>query len=247
MVVFCYHNGALGHTTAALIDCCTLEGGRDFPPFYQAENLHHYSYSQGLYKVKHPDCNIPYEKNSGNKVVSASSQSAFGRLLILLMGLKKWIKDEPELDRAVSYKQYGDTYGEQLEIISLTIRDKVKSNDDWFLDANCVLDIVDYWNNIPNVVSWIKQCGFTPDEQRVNYFCRQVASINQAYYDKISFCTNVVNDVINGKNYSLDLSFYEVAMCHAMLLERYKKSHCDVKLLRSHPTETQQLWSIFNN
>lgn len=246
MIVLCYHNGALGHATGALIDCCTLEGGRDFPPFYHAENLHHYSYSQGLYKVNHPDCDVRYEQNNGNRVISTSSRSMFGRLLILLMGLKKWVGNEPGLDRAVSYKQYGDTYGEQLEILSLTIRDKVKSDADWFLDADCVLDIVDYWNSTPNIVSWIEQCGFTPDETRVKHFCQQVASINQTYYDRITVCTNIVNDVIEGKNYSFDLSFYEVAMCHAMLLDHYNKSHCDVKLLVTHPTNTQQFWSIFN-
>lgn len=247
MLVLCYHNGALGHATAALIDCCTLEGGRDFPLFYQAKNLHHHSYSRGLYKVNHPDCNVLHEKNNGNRVASISSKSSFGRLLILLMGLKKWTKDEPALDRVVSYKQYGDTYGEQLEILSLTIWDKINSDDDWFLDADCVLDIVDYWNSTSNVSSWVRQCGFTPDDRRVNYFCQQIANINQTYYDRINVCTNLVSDVIKGKNYSFDLSFYEAAMCYAMLLGHYKKSHRDVKLLATHPTNTQQFWSMFND
>jgi hypothetical protein len=247
MVILCYHNGALGHATAALIECCTYEGRKDFPPSYHGKNLHHYLPDENLFNIRHPECDIAQEKTLGNTVASSTSKSIFGKLLILLMGLTKWVNDEPTFGCPVVYKQIGETYGEQLEILSITIMDKIKNDNDWLVDADCVLDIVNYWNNIPDIVNWLKNCGFTPVNDRVVYFCNQIAKSNQMYYDRISKCNNIVNDIITTDNdYQIDLSFYEVAMCHAMLLDYYNRSHVELKLLISHPTRIQSLREIFH-
>lgn len=245
MVVLCYHNGALGHTVGALLDCCTKEGTKDFPSFVANQNLHHYQLDSELYKVIHPVCNIQQERSNGNLVVSSSSKTQFGKLLILLMGLKKWVKNIPDLDNPVTYKQYGNDYGDQLEILSLDIQGKVNSDIDWFLDADNVLDITDFWNNPANIANFISDCQLTPDVDRVVKFCRLVAATNQLYYDSIKHCATVVADVIEQKIQKINLSFYEVAMCHSLLLTHYGQSHMDVKLLKTHPTSTKNLIELF--
>ena len=55
ILVLCYHNGALGHTVSALIDCCTKEG----PSFVPGENLHHYNTKSLLYQIKISAASLP--------------------------------------------------------------------------------------------------------------------------------------------------------------------------------------------
>jgi hypothetical protein len=246
MLVFCYHNGAMGNSTMALIETCTKEGTAKFPSFFEKQNLHHYKRQGVLFQLKHPVCNVEQEQSLGNQVACSTATTNFGRYLILLMGLKKWVGDEPDLDHRVIYKQYGQTYGEQLEIVSVTINDKVKSDTDWFMDADHVLDIVNFWNNHLKVIEWIEKCGFTPNHMLVEKFCKKVAHTNQYYYDIISHCFNVVDSVIQSKVHPIELSFYETAMCHSLLLDHYKKSHIDIKLLDQSPTSTKNFIEIFN-
>lgn len=245
MKIVCYHNGALGHAVAALIESCTKEGSKEFPSFVHGNHLHHYKPENILFQIRHPECDVEHEKTLGNVVLSSSSNSYFGRFLILLMGLKKWTRDEPGFNHVITYKQYGETYGDQLEILSLTLRDKVKSDLGWFLDADYVLDIVDFWKNSENVINWLERSGFDPDKDRVLEFCTLVSKSNQEYYDIISKCVSIVDDVEQRKIYNVDLNFYEVAMCHAMLLIRTNSNHIDIKLLRGPPDSTQNFIEIF--
>jgi hypothetical protein len=168
-----------------------------------------------------------------------------GRFLILLMALKKWNNDEPEYNHQAVYKQHGSTYGEQLEILSLTLLDKVKLDSDWFVDTHYVLDVLDYWNNVSNVVDWLRNIGLTPIPDRVDIFCQQVAKTNQHYYNIINKCADIVKDTVLGKDYNINLSFYEVAVCHAMLLNHYNKPHTETKLLLTSPTHIHNLRNIF--
>lgn len=245
MLVLCYHNGALGHSVGALLDCCSKEGMKDFPSFTTNHNLHHYQLNSLLYQVSHPECNVNEERNRKNLVASSSSRTPFGKLLILLMGLKKWTKDVPEFNNPVTYKQQGNTYGEQLEILSLDLQGKVNSTDDWFLDADIVLDIVDFWHNPLNVADFISKCNLTPDLDRVDNFCQLVASSNQEYFNSIKQCIDIVDAVIQQNNQTIDLSFYEVAICHSLLLTHYGCSHIDTKILKEHPTNTKNLIELF--
>ncbi len=246
MLVFCYHNGALGHATMALIETCTKEGNTEFPSFFEQKNLHHFKPKCKLFRIRHPDCDINAEHRLGNTVACSTSSSYFGRHLVLLMGLKKWIGNLPDLNQPVTYKQYGQTYGEQLEIIALTLKDKVVSDSDWFMDADCVLDIVDYWTNTDRVAKWLALCGYTPVIDKVTEFCNQVSRANQYYHDIITKCFGIVDDVTLGKVYPIEISFYETAICHSLLLQHYAKSHIDTKLFSCAPTSTQNFIEIFN-
>lgn len=246
MLVFCFHGGALGHTTAALIDSCTLEGSGKMPSFYPGKNLHHHKVKSKLFKIRHPHCDISEEKSHGNTVIAASSNNEFGRFLILLMGLNKEQNDEPKVNHAIKYNQFGSSYGEELEILSLTLFDKVRSNTTWLTDADNVLDIMSYWNNQNAVLEWLRDCGFTPDNNKVLSFCERVVETNRVYFDQITKCSNIVNDVMCGNvDYLVDLSFFQTAVCYAMLLRQTNKRHYELKLLQSHPTSIGQFKDIF--
>lgn len=244
MLVFCYHNGALGHATMALIETCTREGNVEFPSFFDQQNLHHYVPRYVLFRLKHPDCNVSAEKAQGNKVASSTATTCFGRYLILLMGLKKWVRAEPNYDDPVVYKQFGKSYGEQLEILSITLRDKIQSDLDWYVNCDYKLDIVDYWQNPEHVSAWLAHLGLSPVHKKVEKFCKLVASANQLYYDSVVKCQQIVDDVVLKKEREIKLSFYETAMCHSMLLQHYNISHVDSKLLPEPPTSTNHLIKI---
>jgi hypothetical protein len=244
MLSFCYHNGALGYATMALIETCTKEGNSEFPSFVSQQNLHHYVPRCVLFRVKHPYCDVFAEQALGHKVACSTSTTYFGRYLILLMGLKKWIGNLPTYNDPVVYKQFGQTYGEQLEILSLTLRDKTQSDSDWYIDSDYKLDIVDYWQNPLQVSTWLAQLGFAPIYKRVEEFCKLVSGSNQFYYNSVENCQQIVDDIILKKVRNINLSFYETAMCHSMLLRYYNVSHTELKLLHSPPTSTSHLIGI---
>ena len=244
MLILCYHNGALGHAATALIETCTKEGNNEFPFFIDQQNLHHYIPQCVLFRLKHPKCDVSAEQNSGNKVACSTSITYFGRYLVLLMGLKKWIGNVPDYNDPVVYKQFGQTYGEQLEILSVTLKDKTQSDSDWYVDCDYKLDIVDYWLNPAHVSVWLTNLGFVPVQSRVEKFCKLVAASNQPYYDSVTKCQQIVTDTICKKVRDIDLSFYETAMCHSMLLRHYYLSHIDLKLLYGPPTSTSHLMEM---
>lgn len=244
MLVMCYHNGALGHATMALIETCTKEGNSEFPSFIDQQNLHHYTPQYSLFQLKHPNCDVLAEQKLGNKVACSTATTYFGRYLVLLMGLKKWVGDMPDLNNPVVYNQFGQTYGEQLEILSVTLKDKTQSDSDWYVDCDYKLDIVDYWLNPVHVATWLAQLGFVPVQHRVEEFCKLVSTSNQWYYDSVLTCQQVVDDVILKKARDISLSFYETAVCHSMLLRHYDVSHIDLKLLNAPPTSTNHLIEI---
>jgi hypothetical protein len=246
MLILCYHNGALGHTVSALFDCCTKEGGQNFPSFVPDKNLHHYKTKSKLYQVKHPDINVKQEQLS-NVVVSSTSHSISGRLLILLMGLEKHNNAHPEFNNPIVYKQTGKTFGEQLEILSLTLKDKVTKDSEWLVDTDYQLDIMDFWHNPSEIETCLVKCGFTPVFNRVDEFCKMVANTNSKYFGVIQKCLTIVQDVINNKHYNIDLTFYETAMCHMLLLQQTGKSHIDIKLLNQQPTSTADFIEIFKD
>jgi hypothetical protein len=228
----------------ALIETCTEEGNNGFPSFIDQQNLHHYIPQSVLYQLKHPECNVLAEQALGNKVACSTSTTYFGRYLILLMGLKKWERDVPDYNDPVVYKQFGQTYGEQLEILSVTLKDKTQSDSDWYTDCDYKLDIVDYWQNPAHVSAWLVHLGFIPIHSRVEEFCKLVAATNQLYYDSVVKCQQIVDDIILKKVRKINLSFYETAMCHSMLLRHYNISHTKLKLLHTPPTNTDHLIRI---
>ncbi len=248
MLVLCYHNGALGHTVTALMDCCTKEGNVEFPSFVKGKNLHHHRPRSTFYKVRHPAIDINKEKAEGNTVISSSSFSTFGRLLIILMGLKKWTDAVPEFNSPVLLRQDGDSKQEQLEVLSNTLLDKVISDNGWFTDVDHVLDIVDFFKRPSQVSEFLARCGLHPIENRVENFCQLVAESNQEYVDTVENCAKITTDILDGKEYSVDLSFFEAAMCHMMLMQRTgKRFYEQPRRLQHFPVSTVDYIKLFKD
>jgi hypothetical protein len=247
MLVLCYHNGALGHTVGALIDCCTKEGSQEFPSFVLNRNLHHYKSRTGLYRIRHPNINIDQERRASNTVISSTSFSKRGRLLIILMGLLKHLGNEPKFNNPVMYNQHGLSFGEQLEILSVTLKDKVLLDHDWYVNTDYQLDITSFWDNTKAVEQFLINCKLTPVPDLVMSFCNKVAETNSKYFNTIEKCVTLVQAVINNTQYKVDLTFYEAAMCHMLLLCHTGKLHTDIKLMHCLPTSSNDFIEIFKD
>jgi len=249
MLVLCYHNGALGHTVSALMDCCTEEGGASvFPSFAPGNHLHHHLPKSKFYRVQHPVINMALEKQRNNTVISASSYSITGRLLIVLMGLKKWFKKIPEFNAPVMLRQDGNTAHEQLETLSNTLFDKVSNNDGWYIEADHVLDITNFWRDANCVSLFLSECGLHPIENKVTSFCQMVANSNQEYFDIVENCVKIFNDILEGKVYEINQSFFEAAMCHMLLMKHLKKRFYEQpQRLKCFPASTLDYIKIFKD
>jgi len=248
MLVLCYHNGALGHTVGALMDCCTEEGTQDFPSFVSGMHLHHHKSDSNFYKVCHPWIDIPKEKQHNNTVISASSYSTFGRLLIVLMGLKKWHKSVPNENSPLLYRQDGDVVQEQIEVLSNTLFDKVSTDTEWYLDVDHVLDITNFWNDPDHVSTFLTRCGLHPVDYKVQRFCQLVANNNQKYFDIIENCVKISNDILEGKVYDTGLDFFESAMCHMLLMKNLgRRFYEQPQRLKCFPASTLDYIKIFKD
>jgi hypothetical protein len=248
MLAFCYHNGALGHTVTALMDCCTKEGNAEFPSFVKGNNLHHHYPLSRFYQVKHPDIDMVKERAAGNTIISSSSFSTFGRLLIILMGLKKWKKAIPEFNKPVILRQDGVTIQEQIEVLSNTLLDKVHQSEGWFADADHVLDITSFWNSPAAVSLFLKECGLHPVDEKVEDFCHIVAESNQEYFNTIEKCVKISTDVTDGKEYAVDLDFFETAMCHMLVMQKTNKRFYEQpRRLKFFPTNTVDYIKLFKD
>jgi len=249
MLVLCYRNGALGHTVGALMDCCTKEGTQDFPSFVRGNHLHHHVSKSKFYYVRHPFVDIKTEKQKGNTVISSSSHSIPGRLLIILMGLRKWNRAVPEFNKPVQLRQDGSTVQEQIEVLSNTLLDVV-TDSNWYIDVDitATLDITDFWHNSDNVALFLLNCGLHPVDDKVKSFCQMVATSNQEYIDNVEKCVKISNDILEGKDYELSISFLEAAMIHTLLMHKLgKRFYEQPKRLTCFPKSTLDYIKIFKD
>lgn len=247
MLALCYHNGALGHTVSALLDCCTKEGNKNFPSFDKGKHLHHHKPRSNFYYIKHPIINITRERKLGNKIISSSSFSTAGRMLILLMGMIKTEGRCPEFNSPLFYNQGVGSFGEQIEVLSYTLLNKVCDDASWNLEVDYVLDILNFWYDPESVIKFLQDCDLTPDNSKVFEFCKLVSENNQEYFDTIQKCLKIRDDVINNYVCDIKLNFFETAMCHMLLLEQTSKDYRNILLLKSSPTSTANFIEIFKD
>jgi len=245
MLVLCYHNGALGHTVAALLDSCTDEK-REFPLFIENKNLHHYKPT--TISLRHPHCDVDQELKCGNTVISSTSHSQFGRLLILNLGLNK--SPPYVVITENNYLKFGEnikdsfSYGEKVEIISNTIKDKILSDNDWFSDIPINLDILSFWNDPISVANFISKCGKVPDLQKVNDFCDLVIKTNSKYFNQVTHWFQIVDLILSNKECSLNLSFYDIVMIHSILINKLNLNIQEIKLLTGPPSNTKDFINL---
>jgi hypothetical protein len=171
MLVIHYHNGALGNTIGAMLSCCTEEGSSSFPLFIVGKNLHHFAHNEKFYYIKHPNIDIEYERSIGNKLIYSTSESIFGKLLILMMGLYKFNNQLPEFNKPFLYKQGTGNYGEQIEILSLTLMDKIDLMNQ---ESDIIFDIMWFWEDLNKIEKFLIDCGLTPDKLKIQRFVKQV-------------------------------------------------------------------------
>jgi hypothetical protein len=247
MLVFGYPTGALGHTVTALLDSCTIEGGGNIPPFIKGQNLHHYRSVSNFYVLKHPEIDIVKEKEQGNIVISSTSSSFFGKLLINVMRNKKSIGQVPEFNLSVSYNQGNGTYGEQVSLLAHNLNEPSSKSDRWTDDVDYYLDVLSFWNNTQAVINFLQNCGVTPIPDRVKLFSKLVAETNQEYFDFVENCAKLATDVMNDQVYEINISFFELANCYAFLLNKTGKKFNETDLLKKEPTSTLDLIKIFKD
>jgi len=243
MIVVCYHNGALGHCLSALFDCCTQEGGAvKFPSFSKGEHLHNHTQKSFFYKISHPTVDI--EKEINNVIVSSSSNTEFGRLLALYMGIAKWSKQLPDFNVPTTFNQGTGSFGNQIEILSTTLSNKLDAPIGWFLNADYVFDILWYWEDPGKIVDFLKLIGLSPIENRVIEFTKLVTDSNQMYFDLIKNYYDTVEDICNQKDKKIDLTFFDTAIVHMLYLKRKQLHINDVDLLVQQPKSTLEFRNI---
>ena len=69
---------------------------------------------------------------------------------------------------------------------------------------------------------------------------------NKIYYDSIRKCKSVYLDVVSKTVRPCDLTIYETAMVHSLLIDYYDiESAKQVKLINQIPTSTQEFFDLY--
>lgn len=265
--IFCYTAGALGASVSGLIQYCTVEGTPGKKWNFK-KNSHQENFSNtrilkqiGIHHViPHDMIDIEKEKQAGNIIITPSSRSVKGKLLILTMRYSKianlqlglsdfGLTNLPTENNCSSFHHYtAESFGEKIEIHSDIVCNWITDELMWFLNADHVLDILDFWENPDNVVKWIRSIGLTPLPDLIFDFCFDLTLANNDYYRLITKVDTIFDDVINCIDKKIDLSFYETALIHAMLRNHYNVDDFkNLKLLTNRPTSTMNFIDIFSS
>jgi hypothetical protein len=244
MITLWYRNGGMGHTVSAIFDYGTVEGGvSGFPVFYPGQHLHHQDPQKKFYKICHPYIDIDSENKSGNIIVSSTSESDFGKLLIILMGLQKWTNKIPDTMAPVNFNQIlqgsENTFGDQIEILSLTIRDDITTYANWLTTGVKVFDIMWIWEDPGRIVEFLKSLNLTTIDDKVIKMCNDIRDANQQYFNEIKKCFDICDNICNNISHNIELNFLSEAVIHMLVLRHLKiTDYNSVKLLKEKPTNT---------
>ena len=273
MIHLVQRGGAGIHTLCALLDYCTLEGGLDgYPIMIPGDNLHSHItshkkikkefYTHSMHTVND---HIKYKKFFGwyllgkgkikykrpvDLTLSPISKDEFGRLLIFTMSIGKTLnKKMPPNDDRFDYSKF-ITLGDKIELVALTISDQLKQTFKQFFGHDFPtyhIDVLWYWNDPDKICTIIEQCGWNPIVDKVHEFCQRVTVFNALYYDTVKRSFDAYYQVLNQQNVQCDLTFYETAMTHALLINHYKCTHPDqIKLIHQLPTSTGDFFNLYN-
>jgi hypothetical protein len=228
MLVLHYHNGAMGNTVGALWASCTIEGNTEIPIFNIGKNLHHFTHEKEFYSIKHPHIDIEYEKSKNNTIVCSTSNSVFGKLLILTMSFMKWHMRIPKFNEPCVFNQGNGSYGDQLEMLSDTIISKLDTFDDKY---DIIFDILWFWKDTSQIKQFLLNCQLSPIDTKIEEFVKIVTKTNNQYFEIVERCFLIADDVLCGKNYEITVNFFETAIIRALL----KMKTTDNLLLMSEP------------
>jgi len=245
MITLWYRTGGLGHAVSTIFDYGTVEGmGEGYPTFHTGQHLHHQVPHQKFYKICHPYIDIESENKLGNIIVSSTSESDFGKLLIILMGLQKWTNKIPDASVPVNFNQIlqgsENTFGDQIEILSQTIRDDITTQANWLTTGAKVFDVMWIWEDSGCIVEFLKSLNLTTIDDKVNKMCNDIRDTNQQYFNEIKKCFDICDNICNNISQDIELNFFSTAVVHMLLLKKLKiHDYTEVKLLQKQPRVTR--------
>lgn len=178
------------------------------------------------------------------------SKNDYGRLLIFTMSIgKTYNKKLPPDDDRFDYSQCLN-FADRIELISLAIADQLKMTFAEFFAHDFPtyhIDILWYWQNPEKICTVIEQCGWTPIVEKVYEFCKRVTVFNQSYYNMIEKSFAAFDQVLSYHDVACNLTFYETAMTHALLINHFKCNHpSQIKLIHQLPTSTGEFFNLYN-
>jgi hypothetical protein len=274
MITLIQRPGASLHTLSALLDYCTVEGGLEgFPTMIPGNNLHthiddHKKIKKEFYdsKYMHPfsdkilfgkifgkywtKTNAVLFKKTKGLTLAPIAKNDFGKLLIFTMGVGKCFnKKLPPDDLQIDYSGCTNL-SEKIELVSLILSDVLKQNFEKFFGHNFPtyhIDVLWYWENPNNICTIIQQCGWTPIVNKVHDFCQRVTVFNALYYDTVEKSFGAFHSVVTGQNVPCNLTFYETAITHALLINHHRCTHpSQIKLIHQLPTSTGEFFNLYN-
>lgn len=274
MITLIQRPGASLHTLSALLDYCTVEGGLEgFPTMIPGNNLHTHIHDHKKIKKEFYDPTymhafsdkivfgkifgkywskttaVLYKKTKG-LTFAPIARNDFGKLLIFTMGIGKCFdKKLPPDDSQIDYSSCTNL-SEKIELVSLILSDALKQSFEKFFGHDYPtyhIDVLWYWENPSNICTIIQQCGWTPIVDKVHDFCQRVTVFNALYYDTVKKSFGAFHNVVAGQNVPCNLTFYETAMAHALLINHYRCTHpSQIKLIHELPKTTSEFFNLYN-
>lgn len=266
--------GAGLHTLLALLDYCTVQGGLEgFPTMVPGDNLH--SHIESHKKIKNKFYNSTYTHPFNDKIMFAKifgkhlsktnvvkytktkgitlapiAKNDFGKLLIFIMGIGKCFnKKLPPDDHQIDYSSCNNL-SEKIELVALILSDALKQDFKQFFGHDFPthhIDILWYWNDPDKICTIIEQCGWNPIVQKVHEFCQQVTVFNALYYNMVKKSFDTYQYVLDNQDVPCNLTFYETAMVHALLINHHKCTHpSQIKLIHQLPVSTGEFFNLYN-
>jgi len=267
--------GAGAHLVSALLDYCTEEGGLPgYPKFIPGDNLHthaviHKKVDNFYISYLHPVSDMVMYANLHEKkpiikkqifdwnFISAADETLapianndLGRLLILSMSIGKcWNKKLPPDDYFFDYSRC-TSFGDKIEVVAFTLFDVLTCDFFKFHThkyPTYFIDVLWFYNNeYEKIIETIIACGWTPKKEKVKIFCQKVLYFNKPYYDIISNCQSIYLEVINKIVRGINLTFFETAIIHALLMKSYNiESPKQIKLIKELPTSTEDFFNLY--
>jgi hypothetical protein len=160
-------------------------------------------------------------------------------------------KKLPPDDYIIDY-QYADTDCLKIEKIALTLLEHALKPDFVTFHGHQYPDYpIDvlwfYHNDYYKIIDTIKNCGWTPKIEKVKEFCNQILQFNKPYYDILTNCITVYNNIINEEIAPCKLTIYETSMIHALLMKYQNISDPkQIKLIDKLPTSTEEFFNLYS-
>jgi hypothetical protein len=188
--------------------------------------------------------------SEGDIIISPVANNNFGRLLIVTMAFGKSMnKQLPPMDNRLDYSKCASE-SDQIEHIAFILARLLKQEFDQFHGHHYptyALDVMWFYDiDYKNISRVVESCNWHPKIEKVKEICHMIYNSNKIYYDSIRKCKSVYLDVVSKTARPCDLTIYETAMVHSLLIDYYDiESSEQVKLINQIPTSTQEFFDLY--